>query len=344
MKIRMIFCLNFLIFCVLNGVCQDNSNLESYLANAGDSGTFNQSKISGSLLNFIPGLNKDLVVKYVVTIPGLQNQVIKKIELKEDGSFEIIIEKAMPYQLVWLTIGDYYSGKVILNSSLEIKADLKVLEKSPVELIGKGITFSGEDGGLTTYVNEYAKFNVPKKIKLNKEKFNILMNRTAQPVYKEKLLSEHYDLLAKIEKDFSRKKGKEYAWFLENERLTEMHTDYMSIYLGREIEEKIWNQALEHSPKTMTSYTNQFYDVMAYFVSNPTENQMRKLRKKIYITDATNAEEVDKLNNFLKEMDKRSAGLSYDNEIYANGLEEYVKKYENLLEKAKLENMTSILQ
>lgn len=331
------FSIAFLVlFLLVQSFSQNRASLESVK----DETVLDSSKfptIVGQLMNYSPDLYGDLVVKYTLYVPELRNEVFRKIDVQEDGSFSIKLDHALSYRCLWLSIGEFYTGKLVLSSDLKIEADLTILAKKPIELIGKGIVFSGTDGALTSYVNEYGKFAIPKKIKVNKAKFNTLMNRTAQSSYKEKLIRENYDDLEKIERDFARKKGAVHKWFLESERLTEMHTDLLSIFVGTEVNGKIWNTAMEHQPMAITRTSNQFYDMIAFHVSNPTGNEDREMKRNIYTVDAEDKEEHSKLSTFLREMDKRNAGLSYDNEIYVEGMEIYIKKNERAFQIAKLE-------
>ncbi len=335
--------LSTLVFLLmaLNLFAQTPSSVESPLIE--QEIALNSITLSGQLVNFNPDFDKDFTIKLVQIVPYLKSRKTSKIPIGEDGSFKVELSRQSEYTMFWLYIDELYYGKMVVNDDLKMMCDIDQLYKKPIEFYGKGVTFEGTNANLIKFINEYAQYNTKKKRELNKEKFNSLMNRTAQPIYKVKKIRAVYDELVKIEKSYTKKKKSKYNWILENERQSQMLADFISVYLGDILDKDILDEIVQHEPFAFTDASVQYYDLLSFYLSNPSRQELKALSRKVYIIDPESKEEEDRVNAFLSEVDKKNAGLIYDNELYAEGVKEYVKKYESSLEMAKLDLFKSKL-
>ena len=89
-------------------------------------------QVKGQLLNYSAEKDKDLIIKYVTVVPLRKRQETRIARIESDGIFELEIERGLPYQQIWLSIGDYYYGEILANKDLEIIDNLKKIGKKKV--------------------------------------------------------------------------------------------------------------------------------------------------------------------------------------------------------------------
>lgn len=326
-------------FCFI-GFCQETLDLESsQLLDA-------IPRVKGHLSNYDPGYNRDLVITYTILSPDFKGIKQGVSLINENGDFEIDIIEPYPHQKVRFTIGSLYKGFLIANSNLHIDIDLDAFSSKPDHYSSKAVRFSGDDGGLTEYYNQYHEYKVDKKEKIASEKLSTLRSRTSLAEFKVKQLKEHYSELEKLEGTFVRKHGSQYAWILENERKSEYYGDLTSIFIGKPMSKILWDEATHFKPLLVSELSNRFYGILAIKLLTHEEKEIRAFSKMIFKTEAVSEEEKKEIDLFMIEQDKKKAGVSYDNELYAKGIQKYVAKYDEQLANAKLslylEKLTSV--
>lgn len=300
--------------------------------------------LKGKLSNYSASVDSDLQMWCTIFSPEFRSEQLQVIPVKEDGSFQLEIKNEVPNQMVWLYVGQLYFGKLIVNDTLDLYLDLGQLRKDPVDLIGKGVSMKGTDGPMNAYLANYGKYKTKNKNAINKEKFNILMNRTAQIPYKMRQLEENYAKFNKIDKAFYKKYGSDLSWIIKDERRTEYLLDIISIYLGNRIDQKVWKEINEHTPQLYSQTANQFYDLLGYHLSNHSVGEIRALNKKVYLAAAQNNAQKDSIDRFLVALDKHNAGISYDKEMYQYGMDNYVSKLSSEIENSKFDLFMSKLE
>ncbi len=326
----------FLVFgnCILNS--QSNVSLESKDI---DNRIFNPSfspKILGYLLNYSKTIDKDLIVKYTISTLGAKKQKARTAIINEDGTFELITEIGVPYQQIWLNIGDYFKGKLIVNQDLIIYADLKRLKKKEVLNFGKGIDFAGSDAGLNKYVCEYMNFESNTIEKINKEKISLLLNFTAQSKYKIQKINEIYHSLEQIEQSYIKKKGSTFKWILENERLSEYYSDILSIHWGKDIEKSLITNCVNHEPLILSNSSNQYYDFLNYFYVTPNAYEVKLLKEQVVKEQVEENAGAKNITPYEIELNKKKAKLPYDKSIVEDGDKVLAKQFEIKMAEAKL--------
>jgi len=323
-------------FLIVNG--QQGSHLEKAL----NSDTL--AHVAGKLKNFQKDFYKDLYINYTILSPDFQGVKQRTSEIKDDGSFKIDLEENYPYQKIRFNLGDVYHGFLIANTNLQINIDLNEVVKKNDHFDSKAITFSGDDGAITNFYNKYHEYKDDKKADLRRRKFSALRNRTSQGSYKVKQVMSIYEELEKIESTFCKKNGSENRWILENERQSEYFGDLASIFIGKPIPKDLWQEIMSHLPLIVSDMSNRFYAILATKLWSHEEREIRAFSRMIFKRDAEDEETKKAIDLFMIEQDKRNAGVSYDNEVYAKGLEDYVQKYESQLADAKLDLFLSKLK
>ncbi|GLR17421.1 TlpA family protein disulfide reductase [Portibacter lacus] len=325
-----------LIFAFLIAV--SFSQLSAQLATGLESNELLDSlpRVDGMLQNYDANFNKDLYINYTLLAPNQQGMKQKVAEIKEDGSFKIVVDEPLPYQKIILNIGDFYKCNIIANQDVKVAIDINEVGKKHDNFDNKGLFFSGTDAGLNQFYNEYVEYKLDKKLDVRRRKYSAIINRTSQTDFKVRQIRDFYTELEKIEATFTRKKGKEYKWLLENERNSELYGDLVSIFIGKTMNGKLWEECLSHQPAMVSELSNRYYGILTSKLWSHEEKEIRSLSRMIFKADVEDPEEKKQVDLFLVEQDKKKAGVPYDKDIYQQGLEDYINKYENQLADAKL--------
>ena len=80
-------------------------------------------------------------------------QVKKFTQTDAKGFARIELYQNLPFQQIFLSVGDYLYTSSYLNSGLTITIDARKINKDGVFMIGDGITYSGEDGEFNKVMN-----------------------------------------------------------------------------------------------------------------------------------------------------------------------------------------------
>jgi len=293
--------------------------------------------VRGSITHYSKSYNKDLYITYTIVSPEFRNIVQKTAPIAEDGTFTLVVDKKIPNQKIILNIGDYYKGYLIACHDVEIVVDLNTVVKNKESYAGKAIEFRGTDGEMNQFYNVYQEYKLAKKQDVRRRKFSTLMNRTSQTEFKIRQLRELFEELEKIDKAFCKKYGRKHKWILDNERASEMYGDLAFIFMGRRMGKELWQECLQHKPLLVTELSNRYYGILALKLWSHEEKEVRALSRLIYNGDSDSPNEKKEVDEFLNEQDKKNAGLSYNNEIYSQGLEKFTAKYREQVADAKLD-------
>jgi hypothetical protein len=320
------------IFLNLSFLCFSQENLDLESNRLLDS----IPRLTGHLSNYQRDYNKDLVVSYTILTPDFKGIKQGVASISDNGDFTINISKPFPHQKVRITIGNLYKGFLIVNSNLHIDVDLNAISSRPDNYFSKAVEFSGADGGITGYYNQYHEYKVDKKEKIKSEKLSTLRSRTSQAEFKVRQLKEHYNEFEKLERAFAKKHGNQFLWILKNERESEYYGDLTSIFIGKPMPKDLWEETMLFKPLVVSEVSNRFYGILAIKLLTHEEKEIRTFSRMIFQAEATSEEEKKEIDLFMIEQDKKKAGVSYDNELYARGIQKYLAKYDEQLANAKL--------
>ncbi len=138
----------------------ENPKMDSYLQNR-------QPATLTIQINNAPDSVKKVDVKCTFVTFGSNFQIIKYYAINSDGFVRVMLEQNLPYQQIWLNVGNYLYAGVYVNTGLKVTIDVsKIKNKDGVYLSGNGITYSGFDGELNTVMNKHILFKQDKQDKL----------------------------------------------------------------------------------------------------------------------------------------------------------------------------------
>ena len=332
----------FLVFTIcftLHG--QDYLSLESPKMNERYNDETFFPKVLGQLLNYSPEKHADLIIKYVIATPN--DQVTKVADVGSDGSYKLVLESGLPYQQIWLSIGDYYYGQLLANEKLVVSADLDQLSKQDVRFHGDGIAFLGRDGALNDFANKFITYKRDERLKLKKRKQILMMNRNLSGIEKKKRFDQIYEELFRIERAFLEENPSPYSWLLENERMGDYYADAFLSHWGQEMTDSLYKEALSHQPLLMSNASYGYYSYLTTFlrIENPSdrlvniENTLPKL--------ITSERERAQYPQFITEYKKKLQKVEYDTLSVKDGSKAFLIGYKRELNDARLRSQISKL-
>ncbi|MEM1119693.1 MAG: hypothetical protein AAGJ18_04555, partial [Bacteroidota bacterium] len=143
-----------MVFSVIGANAQSSIGLESPELDTRFFDEMKMPKVSGKLVGYQAVKFPDLEIKYILVVPFVERQQVRYAKIEKDGTFDLTIDYPFNYQQIWLYVGDYYHGELLVNEELYVKINLKKLAKRRGAFDDKAVQFGGKDGKLTAYSNK----------------------------------------------------------------------------------------------------------------------------------------------------------------------------------------------
>ncbi len=117
-------------------------------------------------VNNMPDSIKKIEIKYTLVTFGANFQVKEFTQTDAKGFARIVLNQNLPYQQIWLSVGDYLYAGIYVNTATTITIDASKINKDGIYMIGDGVTYSGEDGEFNKVMNTNVIFKQDLKSKL----------------------------------------------------------------------------------------------------------------------------------------------------------------------------------
>lgn len=196
----------------------------------------------------LPDSVKKVPIKYTLVQLGIGFQVEKFTETDAKGLSKITLDQNLPYQQIWLTVGDYLYAGIYVNTGLAITIDANKTSKNHVFMIGDGIEYSGNDGKLNTVMNKNVLFRRNEK-QLLKNTFRTVLDsrkKNTEPTFLSKIDSIQQQL-TQIDQEFLTE-FPDYSWAIKNESLSEFYGNLCVSYWNDDMPEKLFKELIAHQP------------------------------------------------------------------------------------------------
>ncbi|MFD2570431.1 redoxin family protein [Spirosoma soli] len=251
-------------------------------------------QVTGKLLHVSPQEIKETTITYTpVTLLG---QKTKTAQLAADGSFQLELDYPLPYQQIWVHVGELFYTGLYANKQLYVELDVPKLKAAGKELAFKadGVRYLGEDGPLNEYMNEYILFKRADKLALSSRMRQV--RQSQHPVETEALaaFTSISDTLETIQAEFVATHPSPYAWLLENERLSEFYSQICLHYRGgHAMEAALFDQIKAHKTYLRSNSSWVFYMYLsAYFRQLPPNRMIVSWRDVVHLSDLTESEKA----------------------------------------------------
>jgi thiol-disulfide isomerase/thioredoxin len=249
--------------------------------------------VKGKILNISSDeATKTLVMYSLVTFTGQNN---KTANISSDGTFSLELESNLPYQQIWLTVGKdkFYAG-IYAHTDLLIVIDWQKTTQKEMYMIADGVQYLGNDGELNTYLNTFVLFDQKAKNNFYKELSKLSFTSTKTMPY-EKIIAKFdslHILTKKIDSTFISQNPSNYAWLIENERLS---NHYSQIIRVLKKSDPLWQKANNHKGYLVSNDNQAFYRALYYKI---TLNM--KFDKSLYMNKEQQMKADSLWNTFVK--------------------------------------------
>lgn len=218
----------------------EDPQMDAYLSNR------NPATLTIRLLNSPANLGKTDVKCSLVTF-GPDFQTTRHEQIGTTREITLTLEDNLPYQQIWLTVGNYLYAGIYVNTELTVSIDLDLV-KEKVYMIGKGIRYAGRDGELNTVMNEYVLFRREERHALSQgiDSLKRIKRELTEAVFLTQIDSIRSQM-DEINAAFIAKHPR-FGWAVTNEVNSEFYGKMCTVYWGDKLPEKLAKQMDQHRP------------------------------------------------------------------------------------------------
>lgn len=216
-------------------------------------------KVSVKFTNIPASYNKGLDVKYtVVTFSGQESTAFF---LQKPEDFQLKLDHPYPYQQIFLSIDSLLYTCVYAFSDLLIEIDLKQILASGEELeyYGKGIAYLQSDGPLNSFMNQFLATEKEQRSRLNDQLRKVPQFTKKNKTESSLQIKAIFDSLKVVQTNFVKKTSPEFAWLLENERMSDYFTEMLGHSLAISPNEALLKEIKNHKTYALTNNSSLLY-------------------------------------------------------------------------------------
>lgn len=312
-------------------------------------------------INNAPDSSKKTSVKCTFVTFGSNFQSTKYYTTNEKGFAKITLEQNLPYQQIWMEVGDYFYAGVYVNSGLIITIDARKIKKDGIYMIGDGVTYSGEDGEFNTVMNKHAIFKQDEKNKLQNDLNSTCMTRSKLPVstFLGRIDSIH-QALNQIDDSFIHQFPK-YGWAIRNETASMFYGNLCTSYWNDTMPKNLISEINEHKPFFTSNDGVLFYNYLYNYTIYRKNNSLPVFDDNILFKnydhyDAKRQMLLDSLKYYkqlnkqqrklrlsdIKEAENKKRNL-FINEIAIFNVEKYIHLIDSIYKKPKSDILKTFL-
>lgn len=268
--------------------------------------------VKGRVLNLTPEEIQKTELAYSLVTPFEQTrfQIQKNGNLNNDGTFELEIDNAFPYQQIWLHVGELFYAGLYANSELYIELNADSLRNQRVYMNGPGVTYSGKDGELNTFMNNHILYKAEEWRKTQREINELGRKRKLEYSEFKIKYDSLYSILFKIDDGYIQENPSDYSWLLKNERMSDYYSSLCVRFwnsMGPQMSDSLFEEIKNHKCYTITNNSAGFYNYLFTFLKMQSTKGHQKdflnFRNYSKLTEADRAliTEYDQIDKQIKE-------------------------------------------
>ncbi len=264
-------------------IALEDKEFDAYFANKN-----NIPKVKGKILNLSADEISKTQIRYSVVTPLEPSQQTNTCSLEKDGSFELKLDYAFPYQQIWIRIGNLFYTGVYANKELFIELDAAILKQQNNPVFNStGVKYMREDGKLNNYTNNHILYKRETQLELSKqlntlwEQLRFEINAQLQHVQSTSkldypsLLRKYdslYAALRTIDLEYIRNNPSDFAGLLQNERQSDYYEGLFTFFWGKKMPSELFAKVVSHKPYAISNAGMGFYSALFYHLrKNPTK-------------------------------------------------------------------------
>lgn len=293
--------------------------------------------VKGKLLNYSPTAFRNIRLDYKITVPIEGNQIARNAKIQADGSFELLLKHAFPYQQIHLELGTYYVGEIIANDSLFIELDMEILALDPVRYIGKGVQFGGKDAGINVYTNRFNNYQNSKKGSFYKARQEVVMNNNLDLTQQRTQFEAAYQIWDELMANYIEAYPSEYEWAIQNERDSDYYAWLFTMYWQKEMPTDLLEKALTHQPLLVSQTGMNYYKYLCRLMKLVTPVENFELTQNVLYDRVVGEESLNDLKAFLEQYELKIKQKAYDDRVYQRGVRQFVNTNQEEFKQARLD-------
>lgn len=225
-------------------------------------------------VNNIPDSVKKINIKYTLVTFGANFQVKEFTQTDAEGFARIVLYQNLPYQQIWISVGDYLYAGIYVNTGLTVTIDASKINTGGIFMIGDGITYSGEDGELNKVMNKNVIFKRDLKSKLQDDLNSVCFERSKLPasIFSERIDSIH-QALDQIDDSFLLQ-FPTYEWAIRNETASMFYGNLCTSYWFDSMPENLFSEINAHKPFFTSNDGVLFYNYLFNYTLNRKNNSL----------------------------------------------------------------------
>ncbi|PKK37837.1 hypothetical protein BWI96_05090 [Siphonobacter sp. SORGH_AS_0500] len=250
-------------------------------------------KVTGQLIHVSKEELQKLTIQYAIS--NLTGQKMKTARINADGRFTLELENPLPYQQVFIGIGDLFTTGIYANSDLHVTFDKskKKLPTSSFRSFAEGITYTGTDASLNSYCLEDLFFKVEQKMPLEKR-----LSQLSELKYPDtkKILSVYkpvFDSLKTIQQEFIHEHPSPYSWILEHEHQLGFYAQICLSSKDYVMEDSLFNKIRDYKTYILSGNSRFFYQYLCDYIRHyPGPQIMVGWKEVAHFPDLTQVEQA----------------------------------------------------
>ena len=273
----------------------EDARMESYLQNR-------QPATLKIKINNVPDSIKEVNVECTFVSFGADFQRKKYYTTDANGFLRITLEQNLPYQQIWLKVGNYLYAGVYVNTGLVVTINANKIQKDGAMFAGKGVEYSGADGRLNMVMNERVLYKRQECSQLLNALISLPAHQFSETVSLQKTDSIQR-CLNQIDNEFIRQ-FPAYAWAIRNETASDIYQWINVHYIGKIMPAGLFARINQHKPFFTSNAGVQFYRTLSMYAiskkNNPSKDFDQTILNKRYETYNTKRKAlIDSINDYL---------------------------------------------
>lgn len=234
--------------------------------------------VRGKILNMSDKRIEKTKINYTIVTPFRQSQTSKNCSINSDGTFELELDYAFPYQQIWFDIDRVFYAGLYAHTDLFVELDARV-QKFKIgggRFNGTGIRYLGTDGELNSYMNNHVLFKRRTQLEIDKAINNLHDDRNIDYGTFIQAYDSLYAILQHLDEQFIEKNPSEYSWMVINERQSAYYGDLCVKHWGKEMEPDLFNEMKSHKAYLTSNNGMSFYNYLYDYIDIKSNKEFKR--------------------------------------------------------------------
>jgi hypothetical protein len=223
----------------------------------------NIPKVKGKIINLTEDEISKIKIDYTIVTHFNTLQSGNSCSLNADGSFELKLDYAFPYQQIWINIDSLFYTGVYAKTDLFIELDASILKtQNYLSYNGPGVKYLGSDGPLNEFTNNHALYKQEEQLEISSQlQNNMPLALTNYDAFIEKYDSL-YSVLNELDNEFINQNPSDFSWILINERQSNYFYKLCSVHWGKQMSPELFEKIKAHKPYAISNDGMFFYNYL----------------------------------------------------------------------------------